>query len=44
MRFLRDLFQSIREAFRPAPEPDWTAIADRSNWPVNTTRSRWVAA
>lgn len=41
MNFLRRLFPSFFPA--PAAEPDWTAIADRSNWPVNVSRSRWVA-
>ena len=27
----------------PRPEPDWIAIADRADWPVNTTRGRWVS-
>ena len=42
MNFLRDLFQSIREVFRPAPEPDFAAI--NRHWPVNVSRSRWVAS
>ena len=40
MLFLRRLFPS----FFPTPEPDWTAIADRSNWSTVSTRSRWVAS
>ena len=39
MNFLRHVFPF----FFPTPEPDWTTIADRWNWPVNVTRSRWVA-
>lgn len=42
MNFLRDLFQSIREAFRPAPEPNFAVI--NRHWPAVTTRGRWVAA
>ena len=39
MNFLRRFFPSLF----PTLEPDWTAIADRWSWPVDTTRSRWVA-
>jgi len=43
MNFFTRLFESIREAFRPTPEPDWAAIADRGHWPTDVPRGRWVA-
>ena len=42
MNFLRDLFQSIREALCPTPEPVNFAAMNR-NWP-DVSRSRWVAS
>ena len=41
MTYLRRLFATFFPT--PTQEPDWTAIADRSNWATTTTRGRWVA-
>ena len=41
MNFLRRLFPMLFPT--TYHEPDWIAIADRADWPVNTTRGRWVA-
>ena len=43
MNFLRDLFESIRAALSPTPEPVNFAAINR-HWPTVTTRGRWVAA
>ena len=43
MTSLTRLFESIRAALGgSSPEPDFAAITDRADWPVNTTRGRWV--
>jgi hypothetical protein len=45
MRFLRDLFLSIRAAFRPPyQERDWAAFNQHEHWPSNTSREPdWAA-